>query len=265
MSTGTKNSQNPVSQKYRTPLQLFTADLAPSIAASPHLLDRRVLEKWQKMSEEEKDVYRVRASKQSANVIEPSGISLPSQPTHSISSSTLSSATSTSRQEIISATSTRQGRAKSWLRPVKPLFHDISLPPGWHRQVVMRTRGETAGRYDVYVYTPDGKKLRSSSEVQLHLFQNGITDIDPESISFKVEGPTLNRLTKKRARQWQGPIIASVEGGRVEEGEVEEQESKNRGTNEESESQSNRAKDDNDIHVLLEDSDDEWIPGMLKN
>ena len=57
MSTGTKNSQNPVSQKYRTPLQvisllllmralkillqLFTADLAPSIAASPHLLDRR--------------------------------------------------------------------------------------------------------------------------------------------------------------------------------------------------------------------------------
>ena len=57
MSTGTKNSQNSVSQKYRTPLQvisllqlmrvlkillqLFTADLAPSIAASPHLLDRR--------------------------------------------------------------------------------------------------------------------------------------------------------------------------------------------------------------------------------
>ena len=80
-----------------------------------------------------------------------------------------------------------------------------------------------------------------------------------------------SRLTKKRARQWQGPIIARVEGGRVEEGEVEEQESENRGTDEESESQSNnRAKDesekpDNDIHVLLEDSDDEWIPGMLKN
>ena len=74
-----------------------------------------------------------------------------------------------------------------------------------------------------------------------------------------------SRLTKKRARQWQGPIIASVEGGRVEDGEVEEQESENRGTDEESESQSNRAKDDNDIHVLLEDSDDEWIPGMLKN
>ena len=56
----------------------------------------------------------------------------------------------------------------------------------------------------------------------------------------------------------------------MEEGGVEEQESENRGTDEESESQSNRAKDesqkpDNDIHVLLEDSDDEWIPGMLKN
>ena len=74
-----------------------------------------------------------------------------------------------------------------------------------------------------------------------------------------------SRLTKKRARQWQGPIIARVEGGRVEKGGVEEQESENRGTDEESESQSNRAKDDNDIHVLLEDSDDEWIPGMLKN
>ena len=74
-----------------------------------------------------------------------------------------------------------------------------------------------------------------------------------------------SRLTKKRARQWQGPIIARVEGGRVEKGGVEEQESENRGTDEEGESQSNRAKDDNDIHVLLEDSDDEWIPGMLKN
>ena len=72
-------------------------------------------------------------------------------------------------------------------------------------------------------------------------------------------------MTKKRARQWQGPIIARVEGGRVEKGGVEEQESENRGTDEEGESQSNRAKDDNDIHVLLEDSDDEWIPGMLKN
>ena len=72
-------------------------------------------------------------------------------------------------------------------------------------------------------------------------------------------------MTKKRARQWQGPIIARVEGGRVEKGGVEEQESENRGTNEESESQSDRAKDGNDIHVLLEDSDDEWIPGMLKN
>ena len=51
----------------------------------------------------------------------------------------------------------------------------------------------------------------------------------------------------------------------MEEGEVEEQESENRGTDEESESQRNRAKDGNDIHVLLEDSDDEWIPGMLKN
>ena len=44
---------------------------------------------------------------------------------------------------------------------------------------------------------------RSSSEVQLHLYQNGITDIDPESISFKVEGPTLNRHKKNIAFQFQ--------------------------------------------------------------
>ena len=44
---------------------------------------------------------------------------------------------------------------------------------------------------------------RSSSEVQLHLFQNGITDIDPESISFKVEGPTLNRHKKNVDFQFQ--------------------------------------------------------------
>ena len=34
----------------------------------------------------------------------------------------------------------------------EPLFDDPSLPVGWHRKVVQRKTGATAGAWDVYVY-----------------------------------------------------------------------------------------------------------------
>jgi len=60
-ASGTKTLRRvvPQPQKYQTPLQLFAADIAPSTGASPQLLDRSVLERWQKMTEAEKDVYRL--------------------------------------------------------------------------------------------------------------------------------------------------------------------------------------------------------------
>merc|ERR1719350_1508445 len=105
------------------------------------------------MSEVEKDVYRVKASQQVASVSEPRGISLPARP------------------------------------EVAPMFRDPSLPQGWSRQLVLRTRGNTAGKYDVYIHTPDGSKLRSVNEVRSYLARRGITHIHPDHISFRVGGP----------------------------------------------------------------------------
>ena len=97
-----------------------------------------------------------------------------------------------------------------WKLPTSSSFATYT---NWLNQVVMRTRGESAGKYDVYVYSPGGMKFRwftfyvwiriwlktmfhrSNNEVQCYLTRRGITDIDPESISFKVEGPAISRLS----------------------------------------------------------------------
>ena len=55
------------------------------------------------------------------------------------------------------------GRGRADIKLFRRLGCSLKDDLVWNRecpQVVMRTRGETAGRYDVYVYTPDGKKLR---------------------------------------------------------------------------------------------------------
>lgn len=132
----------------------------------------------------------------------------------------------------------------------------------------MRTRGETAGKYDVYVYSPpdvyspQGHKFRSNNEVSSYLQRHGITDIDPESISFKVEGPTISRFNKLRARHWPDYIDSDGQvAGRSSYSEDLQEE----GRSAKSLRGEERAKKDDDVSVLLEDSDDEWIPGMLKN
>ncbi|KAL3183071.1 hypothetical protein MRX96_006854 [Rhipicephalus microplus] len=46
--------------------------------------------------------------------------------------------------------------------------HDALLE-GWRRRVCQRTKGRSAGRCDVYLYTPSGKRLRSRREVAAFL------------------------------------------------------------------------------------------------
>nr|XP_037282394.1 methyl-CpG-binding protein 2-like [Rhipicephalus microplus] len=46
--------------------------------------------------------------------------------------------------------------------------HD-ALPEGWRRRVCQRTKGRSAGRCDVYLYTPSGQRLRSRREVAAFL------------------------------------------------------------------------------------------------
>ena len=64
------------------------------------------------------------------------------------------------------------------------------------------------------------------------------------------------RFKKKRMNNWPEPTTGQGEGSSANNWQEDAARSvKNLGG----------AKKDEDISVLLEDSDDEWIPGMLKN
>ncbi|XP_076313525.1 uncharacterized protein LOC143226445 isoform X1 [Tachypleus tridentatus] len=69
-----------------------------------------------------------------------------------------------------------------------------TMPPGWSRKVVQRQSGKSAGKYDVYLFTPDGKKLRSRIELRSYLSKYNI-DIDIENL-FTLTGKTSKVLAK---------------------------------------------------------------------
>ena len=69
------------------------------------------------------------------------------------------------------------------------------------------------------------------------------------------------RFKKKRMSHWPEPMSARTgQGEGSSASDWEEDEGRRSATD-----LGAGAKKDDDISVLLEDSDDEWIPGMLKN
>ncbi|XP_023997081.2 methyl-CpG-binding domain protein 2, partial [Salvelinus sp. IW2-2015] len=44
-----------------------------------------------------------------------------------------------------------------------------SLPPGWKKEEVIRKSGLSAGKCDVYYYSPKGKKFRSKPQLSRYL------------------------------------------------------------------------------------------------
>ena len=147
---------------YKTPLQIFSSEVSATIKRKqPHLnyseIQKIVIERWTRMTDSEKQAYREKAVKNTSTIIEPKGISLPS--------------------------------------PSEPttLQKDPRLPEGWMRKLVKRTIGPSAGSYDVYIYTPDGVRIRSTNELRLYIYEHGITNIDPDEIEFKVTVPPLDK------------------------------------------------------------------------
>lgn len=56
---------------------------------------------------------------------------------------------------------------------------------GWERILSERKTGKTAGKFDVYFVSPEGKRLRSRREVSKYLKDNGL-DISLELFRFRV-------------------------------------------------------------------------------
>ncbi|XP_060074997.1 uncharacterized protein LOC132554704 [Ylistrum balloti] len=70
---------------------------------------------------------------------------------------------------------------------ISPMLHDKNLPEGWSRRVVQRLNGKSAGKYDVYIYSPSGKKMRSKTELATFVQEKQL-DLDVEAFDFTVRG-----------------------------------------------------------------------------
>lgn len=75
-----------------------------------------------------------------------------------------------------------------------------SLPTGWKREVVVRKNGLSAGKSDVYYYSPCGKKFRSKPQIAKFLGENHNLDLSCFDFSRGAYGEVTQR---RRARDRQ--------------------------------------------------------------
>lgn len=68
-----------------------------------------------------------------------------------------------------------------------PMFEDSNLPEGWSRKVAQRMTGKTAGTFDVYLFSPDGRKLRSKAQLEEYLKETN-SDLNASEFDFTVRG-----------------------------------------------------------------------------
>merc|ERR1719509_517813 len=71
-----------------------------------------------------------------------------------------------------------------------PLYVDKTLPLGWYRQVSQRQTGSSAGRYDVFIFSPFGLKKRFSSRNALKQYfeKTNETILNADDFDFSVYG-----------------------------------------------------------------------------
>ncbi|KAL8595737.1 hypothetical protein ACOMHN_012157 [Nucella lapillus] len=77
----------------------------------------------------------------------------------------------------------------------------MALPPGWKREEVVRQSGLSAGKTDVYYYSPDGKKIRSKPQLARLL---GDT-FDLSAFDFRT-GRVIYSAVRKSKRQKGSPF-----------------------------------------------------------
>lgn len=80
-----------------------------------------------------------------------------------------------------------------------PLYLDNRLPPGWHRKVSQRKSGASAGRFEVFIIGPTGKRFRSRNELKAFFEKTGENVLKPEHFDFSTFGTNAVTLPKEYA------------------------------------------------------------------
>ncbi|XP_026153145.1 methyl-CpG-binding domain protein 2 isoform X1 [Mastacembelus armatus] len=84
-----------------------------------------------------------------------------------------------------------------------------ALPPGWKKEEVIRKSGLSAGKSDVYYYSPTGKKFRSKPQLSRYL---GNT-VDLGCFDFRTGKMMPGKLQKNKQRLRHDPFGLSKWGG----------------------------------------------------
>merc|ERR1712008_414905 len=109
-------------------------------------------------------------------------------------------ATSTTTAQGVSGVSGVSPPKKSRIPPDPnrvPKYHDERLPAGWHRKVSQRKSGASAGRFEVFIIGPTGKRFRSRNELKAFFEKTGETVLQPEHFDFSTFGTNAVNLPKE--------------------------------------------------------------------
>ncbi|KAL0278983.1 UNVERIFIED_CONTAM: hypothetical protein PYX00_000640 [Menopon gallinae] len=80
----------------------------------------------------------------------------------------------------------------------QPMLEDPTLPAGWRRSLKVRSTGESAGKMEVIIVSPDGRKHRSKGKLANYIQQKGL-DINADDFDFSVFGKNSKRYTSPPA------------------------------------------------------------------
>ncbi|XP_066973629.1 titin homolog isoform X2 [Macrobrachium rosenbergii] len=94
-----------------------------------------------------------------------------------------------------------RGTCESPMPDPSPNTIIVDLDEGWKKCCVQRTSGTSAGKWDVFYVTPEGRKMRSRGDLARHLEEAGY-DIDAEKFDFSVKN--IRDLVESQKQELEG-------------------------------------------------------------
>ncbi|KAM9786102.1 methyl-CpG-binding domain protein 4 [Neosynchiropus ocellatus] len=84
------------------------------------------------------------------------------------------------------------------------------MPPGWAREVKQRKSGKTAGKLDVYIISPNGRKFRSRASLQAFLSKqdDGSINIDLFNFNTPKQRPPVELPSSQIKQRRKNPRLA---------------------------------------------------------